>query len=103
METDLTGRFADSDALTEEVAAHINIAHKPHLKVPKVGTFIVVSEHEARYVEAAGEQRQQTKRKAANVAGAALKKPNESKPRRDNKNLTGQPRTGGLPDGQRCE
>ena len=31
--------------------------------------------------------------------GAALKKPDESKPRRDNKNLTGQPRTGRLPEG----
>ena len=55
MEADTTGRFADSDALTKVVVAHINIAHKPHLKVPKVGTFIAVSEHEARYMEAEGE------------------------------------------------
>ena len=68
-----------------------------------MGTVIAVSEHEARYVEAGGEQKPQTKRKVAYVAGAALKKTNESKPRRDNKNLTGQPRTGRLPEGQRCE
>ena len=54
-------------------------------------------------MKAAGKQRPQTKRKAADVAGAALKKSNESKPRQDNKNLTGQPRTGSLPERQPCE
>ena len=70
METDTTGRFANSGALTEVVAAPINIAHKPNLKVPKMGTFITVSKHEARYVEAEGKQKPQTKRKAADVVCA---------------------------------
>ena len=99
----MTGRFADSEALTEVVAAHINIAHKPNLKMPKIGTFIAVSEDKARYVEAGGEQKPQTKRKAVDVAGTALKKSNESKPRRDKKNRTGQPWTGRLPEGQCCD
>jgi hypothetical protein len=99
METDTTGRFANSGALTEVVAAPINIAHKPNLKVPKMGTFIAVSKHEARYLEAEGKQKPQTKRKAADVAGAVLKKSNEPKPRGDDKNLTGQPWTRRLPEG----